>query len=322
MTLPQLRLPGTDLTVSALCLGGNRLGGELDQAQSFELLDTFVEAGGTFIDTAEVYANWLPDAPPSCSEKMLGRWFVARGRPSHIVIATKGGHPALNNPGVRRLDKAALRRDIDNSLKNLRRGSLDLFYLHRDDPARPVADILASLEDFRRGGLVRHYAASNWSAARLREAEALAAQSGAPGFAAHQGEWSLARRNRVSAAADLNTMSADIFDWHRRTGKAAIPYSPQANGYFDKIAEGRLDEVAARAYDNDANRAMSASLEPLAAEMDATPTQVMLKALTLAPFATIPIIGCRTPGQVRASAASLALPLTPERAAALLNVNL
>ena len=60
MTLPQLRQPGTDLTVSALCLGGNRLGGELDQAQSFELLDTFVEAGGTFIDTAHLYADWLP----------------------------------------------------------------------------------------------------------------------------------------------------------------------------------------------------------------------------------------------------------------------
>ena len=319
MTLPQLRLPRTDLTVSALCLGGNRLGGELDQVQSFELLDTFVEAGGTFIDTAHLYADWLPHVERSCSEKTIGRWLRARG-PAGIVVATKGGQPE-GDPPVKRLDRASLRRDVTASLSHLGLSALDLFYVHRDDPARPAAEILATLEELRRDGLVRHYAASNWSLARLREADTAARAGGYAGFAAHQAEWSLAVRNPGTAAADLVTMDARHVQWHARTGMTAIPYSSQAKGYFDKTAQGRTDEYSAR-YDNAPSRAMAARLGALAAEMNASPTQVMLKALTLAPFATIPVIGCRTPEQVRSSAASLAVPLSAARAASLLNLNL
>src|SRR5918998_175301 len=97
-----IALPGTDLSVSRLCLGGNRLGAQLDHEASFALLDAFTECGGTFIDTAHVYANWLPDVERSCSEKTIGRWLAARGA-TRLVVATKIGHPQLDNPTLRRL---------------------------------------------------------------------------------------------------------------------------------------------------------------------------------------------------------------------------
>jgi aryl-alcohol dehydrogenase-like predicted oxidoreductase len=309
MTLAQrIRIPDTDLNVSRLCLGGNRLGGALDQDASFALLDAFVEAGGNFIDTAHVYADWLPGVERSCSEKTIGRWRRSRGEP-HVVIATKGGHPLLADPSVRRLDARSLREDAEASRDHLGVPRSDLYYLHRDDPERPVADILAALEELRQKGVVRHYAASNWSAVRLAEAAKTAAAHGWSGFVANQPEWSLATRNPGSAPADLLALDAAMAAFHARTGTALVPYSAQAQGYFDK-APGQLTAATARTYDNPRNRALGEVLSEAAARLGGSPTGVMLAAMLRAPFPVIPVVGCRTPGQVRASFASLALPLS------------
>ncbi len=303
----RVTLPGTGLSVSRLCLGGNRLGGALDQAQSFALLDSFVEAGGNFIDTAHVYADWIPGNETSSSEKTLGRWLRSR-KPADIVVATKGGHPAFMNPSQPRLDAGSLRHDAAQALANLGVASLDLFYLHRDDPSRPAEEVLASLEGLVADGLVRHYGASNWSAARLEEADAAALRNGWQGFAANQAEWSLAQRNPATIPHDLHVMDDGMAAYHRRTGVAMIPYSAQAKGYFDKAA-GDLDAETGRLYDNAANRALSGTLARLALELGATPTQIMLAILVRAPFTTVPVVGCRTPEQVRSSMDSLMIEL-------------
>lgn len=316
MTDARLTLPGTELSVSRLCLGGNRLGGDLDEAGSFALLDAFVAAGGNFVDTAHVYADWMPGNETSSSEKMLGRWLASR-RPADIVVATKGGHPRLADPAHKRLDRASLRLDVEEALTHLRLDRLDLFYLHRDDPSRPVAEILAALEDMRDEGLIRHYGASNWSTGRLEQALAAAARESRQGFIANQAEWSLARRNPETIPADLQIMDGGMLALHRRTGLAAIPYSAQAKGYFDKAA-ALLDAATARLYDNAANRRLADELAGLAAQHGATPTQIMLRALTQATFATVPVVGCRTPEQVRSSFASLAIDLSPDSAGRLL----
>lgn len=312
----RIALPGTELVVSRLCLGGNRFGGGLDQAESFALLDALVAAGGNFIDTAHVYADWIAGNETSSSEKTLGRWLASR-RPAGIVVATKGGHPPLATPTVSRLDPESLRRDVEDGLANLGLDRLDLFYLHRDDPGRPVAEILGALEALRDEGLLRHYGASNWSLARLEEADAAARRQGWQGFVANQSEWSLARRNPETIPGDLHVMDAAMVAFHRRTGMAAIPYSAQAKGYFDKVAAG-LDEATARLYDNAGNRALAGDLAVLAAGHGATPTQIMLAALVRAPFPTVPVVGCRTPQQVASSLASLSIPLTEAQASGLL----
>ena len=144
-------IPGTKLSVSRLCLGGNRLGSALNQTESFALLDAFVAEGGNFIDTAHIYADWLPDAERSCSEKTIGRWLKSRGH-GDIIVATKGGHPPLEAPGVARLDASSLRMDALASRANLGLDQLEIFYLHRDDPKRPVEGFCGC---WRRGGGAR-----------------------------------------------------------------------------------------------------------------------------------------------------------------------
>lgn len=315
---PRLTLPGTDLSVSPLCLGGNRFGGELDEAGSFALLDAFAERGGNFVDTAHVYADWIPGNAPSSSERTIGRWLADR-RPRDVVVATKGGHPPLDDPSTKRLDAGSLRADVESSLTCLGIPALDLFYLHRDDPRRPAADILRALERLRAEGLVRHYAASNWSSGRLREAQVAAAAEGWPGFVANQAEWSLATRNPGTAAPDLVAMDGDMVALHQSAGWAAVPYSAQAKGYFDKPA-GALDPATARAYDNPRNRDTAALLRSIAGRHGATATQVMLAAFRRSTFPVVPVIGPRTPEQLDASWAALSLDLGAEDEARLSNL--
>lgn len=138
-------LPRTDLAVTPLVLGGNMLGSRLDGDASFALLDAYVEAGGTMVDTATVYSDWLPAIEAGCSERTIGRWL--RTRPStRFVVATKGGHPTLSRPQQPRLHEPDLRCDIERSLDRLGLSALPLWFTHRDDPALPVAEILCAVE--------------------------------------------------------------------------------------------------------------------------------------------------------------------------------
>ncbi|MEZ5776924.1 MAG: aldo/keto reductase [Paracoccaceae bacterium] len=314
-----LTLPGTDLSVSRLCLGGNRLGAQLDRDASFALLDAFVAAGGNFVDTAHVYADWLPDVERSCSEKTIGRWLASRELSDAVVIATKIGHPQIDRSDGARLDRASLRRDVAECLDNLQLGRLDLVYLHRDDRALDAEDVLGALEELRADGQILHYGASNWTAARLRAATAAAQRHGWQGFVANQAEWSLAKRNPGSAADDLHAMDMDMVDWHRASRAAAIPYSAQARGYFDKLFTGGMDATTAQNYDSHPNRQRGVHLAALAARHGVTPTQAMLALFRLMPFLVVPVVGCHTPGQIAASFLGANLKLTAEEAGPLLS---
>ncbi len=297
----RVSIPRTALSVSPLCLGGNRLGGQLDQGQSFALLDAFVEAGGNFIDTAHVYADWLPGVERSCSEKTIGRWLAARGIHDGIIVATKIGHPSLEEPGRSRLDRMSLRQDVVEAIECLRLDRLDLVYLHRDDPKLPAEEVLGALEELRGEGRIGHYAASNWTGERLEAASAAAQHRGWEGFRANQAEWCLASRNAGTAAPDLYATDSAMIAWHLRTGTAAIPYSAQARGYFDKLAGRALDEVTARNYDNPLNRKRGARLTEFAGRYGLTPTEAMLGLFRLLPFPVIPVVGCRDAAQIASS---------------------
>jgi aryl-alcohol dehydrogenase-like predicted oxidoreductase len=304
----RVTLPGTALSVSRICLGGNRLGGELDEAGSFALLDAYVGMGGNFIDSAHIYADWIPGNVTSSSEKMLGRWMRARS-PEGLVIATKGGHPGLAADAAPRLDAGSLRKDATEALDNMGLSTIDLFNVHRDDPSRPAAEIVGALEEMRREGVIRHYACSNWSTARMEEAKAAAMASGAEGFVANQPEWSLAARNPESLAADAQVMDAGMLAFHKRTGLAVIPYSAQAKGYFDK-AGGALPPALAAAYDNPANRSLADRLRAVAARHGVRPTEVMLAILLRSPVVVVPIVGPRDIAQLKSSVACLDIALT------------
>ncbi|WP_370185454.1 aldo/keto reductase [Rhodococcus wratislaviensis] len=303
-------LAGTDLTVSRLCLGGNRFGSALDADESFALLDAYAELGGNFLDTALAYADWVPGVERSCSEKTVGRWLSARGR-RDMVIATKGGHPDLHHPAGPRLDAASLRADAYASVQNLGGAPIDLYYLHRDDPARPIDDILDTMESLVAEGAIRYYAASNFSAARLTAAADCAHRTGARGFVANQLEWSLAAPKPERVAPDLTYMDADLLTFHRTTGLPAVPYSAQAKGYFDKMRNTAALPESVERYDTPDNTRTADRLHRLADQYAVEATALALRALIDCDIPTVPVIGCRTVEQLHGSWTALTIELDP-----------
>jgi aryl-alcohol dehydrogenase-like predicted oxidoreductase len=290
-------LPGTDLDVSAICLGTAELGTVVDEPRAFRLLDVFLNHGGTFLDTASVYADWIP-GERSMSEKTLGRWMKLRRNRQRVVVATKGAHPDLSSMDVSRLSPAEIVADLEASLRHLQVDVIDLYYLHRDDPVRPVGEILETLRDQVVAGKLRYFACSNWSAPRIQAAMDYAAAYGFQGFVADQMLWNLAVIDE-GAIADKTTvmMNKPLRQLHVTSGMAAIPYSSQAGGLFQKMAAGRLDAMnpgVNRMYPLAENRQRFNRIQHLAAETGLSVTQLALGYLLSQPFVTVPVVGCKT----------------------------
>src|SRR3954463_13888083 len=157
------RLPGTDLDISELCLGGNVFGWTADEPTSFALLDRYVDATPStarpFVDTAESYGD-------GTSERILGAWMASRGNRDGIVVATKASRTGKEHP----LAAGEIRSAAERSLRNLQVDTIDLYYAHWDDPTTPLEETLGAFDELVQAGKVRYLAASNYSAARLTEA--------------------------------------------------------------------------------------------------------------------------------------------------------
>jgi aryl-alcohol dehydrogenase-like predicted oxidoreductase len=308
--LPVVHLPGTDLDVSALCFGAGPLGIDVRGADADRLLGAFVDAGGSFFDTAHCYEFWKPDGPGQ-SERELGAALRRLGVRDRCVVATKGGHPAVE-PGYPRpadfLAPEVLARDITDSLGRLGDERIDLYYLHRDDGRTPVAEIIGALNEEVRRGRVRHIGASNWSVARLREANDYAKANGLQGFVASQVQWSLAEPTWRSEPTDptVRRVGPDEEAFHRETGVPLVTYSATAGGWFGGSG--------ARLYDTPENHARKARAERLAAELGVTPAQIAVAWLRSQPGLTvIPLFGTRSPDHLAEIVAAASVALTPEQ---------
>ncbi|BCM93216.1 protein tas [Abditibacteriota bacterium] len=311
-----LSLPQTDLNVSALCLGTADFGAGTSEADSFAMLDAFVEQGGNFLDTAAIYADWTP-AGKGSSERLLGKWRASRS-PRNIVIASKGAHPELHSMGIGRMTPEEVEGDLNASLSNLGVEAIDLYYLHRDDASIPVYEVLAMLEGFRSAGKLRYYACSNWRPHRIREAQEAAQKMNVAGFVANQPLWSLAKPDLTGGDQTWAIMDDDSLALHREMGLPAIPYSSQANGYFQKIAEARpLHSSIEATYDSELvrpiNRARFSRLEILSAQTGLSLTQLVLGWLRGHEFPVVPIIGPRSMAQLQDSLRAADVKLTAEQ---------
>jgi aryl-alcohol dehydrogenase-like predicted oxidoreductase len=291
----------TDLEPSVICMGTSHIGATINKEDSNAILDTYCDRGGNFLDTAEVYANWLPIEPHS-SERFLGKWLKERGNRGQMIVATKGGHPRLDTPLVSRLSATEIAEDIEGSLQRLDTDYIDIYYLHRDDRNIPVEIIIEILESHVRRGHIRYYACSNWTLERLEQASAYAEQRSYSGFVAVSNLWSLAEVNPGSIK-DVTQVITDqaLIDWHRSTGIALVPYSSQANGFFSgKYRKGQeitpelRDKNAYRLYYNDTNLTRLNRIEPIAEHNKATTTQIALAYLLAQDFPVLPVIGCKT----------------------------
>lgn len=291
-------IPNTDLSVSAVCLGTGSFGSSVARDDAFTLLDTFVAAGGSFLDTARIYAVWLPDGA-NASERTVGEWLRHSGLRGQITLATKGAHPDLKTMHISRLSPEDLRHDIEASLHYLQTNCIDLYWLHRDDRSVPADEIIDALNVHVQTGQIRYLGCSNWRVERIRAANAYAQAHGLAGFIANQPLWSLAAPNREAISdKTLVLMDAEDLTFHRETGMAVIPFTAQAKGYFTKLANGTLKDSDRRQYDSDLNRERARRAHELAARYGVSITAIALSYLMSQPFPTIPIIGPKTLAQL------------------------
>lgn len=304
-------IPKTDLRVSNVCMGTVFFGSTVDKKESFRVLDRFVEKGGNFFDTARVYANWLPGVEPSASEKMVGQWLKERGNAHKVVVATKGAHPAV---GSRKptMERTELIGQIEDSCRFLNMDALPLYYLHRDDDTLPVEYIMDTLFSQQDRGLLKHLGCSNWRADRIEAANAYAASCGRAGFVAVSDRWSLAKCIPGAGDDTLVDMNDQLYELHRSTGIAAIPFSSTAGGYLSKLAEGKpIRDSQKECYGLPENDALAVRAKKLAEDKGVTVAQLAIAWFYSQPFTAIPVTAFSNDAQMDETVAASDLTLTP-----------
>ena len=285
----RISLPGTDLSVHPLCLGGNVFGWSADAKESFEVLDDYAGAGGNFIDTADSYMWRMPGNSGGQSERILGDWMARRGNRDNIVLATKvGSWP--QRPG---LTAANIKAAADDSLRRLRTEHIDLYYAHRDDPDTPLEETMGAFDALVRAGKVRHVAASNYQAPRLAEALAVSERAGLTRFVALQPHYNLMERDYEHDLAPLLV----------EHNMSCLPYYGLAKGFLTGKyrADTEVDSVraeGAREYLTDRGRRVLVELTDVAERHSVSAAAVALAWLSAQPTVSTPIASARNRAQL------------------------
>ncbi len=305
--VPRRRLGQTDLQVHPLNLGGNVFGWTADRARSFAVLDAYREAGGNFVDTADVYSSWVQGHRGGESEEVLGAWLRARGCRGEVVVATKVG---LGGPdtGGKGLTARQIRAACEGSLRRLGVERIDLYYAHRDDPRTPLEESLGAFDGLVREGKVRHLGASNYLAGRLEEALQVSARAGLAAFAVVQPEHNLVQRK---------VLEGPLAELCLARGLGVCTYFALAAGFLTgKYGEGKPQGARAarveRYVDAPAAQAVLAAARTVAARRGATVAQVALAWQLHRPEVTTPIASATSPEQVRELVGAVGLRLAPE----------
>jgi aryl-alcohol dehydrogenase-like predicted oxidoreductase len=277
-------IPGTDLDVFPLCLGGNVLGWTADEQASRAVLDHYIEQGGNFIDTADMYAGGR-------SESIIGDWLDERRNRDFIVLATKVGMA----PGLQGLGGKTVRAAAEASLARLQTDRIDLYYAHRDDPDTPLEETLEAFDGLVEDGLVRYVAASNYTAPRLAEALAVSEREGWAGFVGLQPHYNLVERGEYEGP--LQELCAS-------RGLGSFPYFALGRGFLTgkyrpdgPVVESPL-ATGALAYLDERGIAVLDVLDDIAAAHRTTVAAVGLAWLAAQPTVVAPIASARTPEQL------------------------
>ena len=305
------RLGHTGLKVSALCLGTMQFGWTADEAMGFKVMDAFVEAGGNFIDTADVYSRWVEGNPGGVSEEIIGRWMKARGNRGEIVLATKVRGRMWNGPNGEGLSRAHIMRACDDSLRRLQTDYIDLYQTHAFDAETPIEETMEALTDLVRAGKVRYLGCSNYPAWRLALALGASARLHLARYDSLQPHYNMAHRDEFER--ELQELCVD-------QGIGVIPYSPLAGGFLtgkyqrgQDVPDSQRAEGIQKRYFNERGWATIDALQAVAGEHNAEPAQVALAWLLAQPAVTSPIVGANAPEQLQTSLGALTLDLSEEQ---------
>jgi aryl-alcohol dehydrogenase-like predicted oxidoreductase len=298
----------TGLRVSELCLGTMSFGGTTDEETAHRMLDRFTEAGGSFVDTADVYGA-------GASEEIVGRW-LRRRRRDDLVVATKAYGtmgPAPNDAGAGRKHLISA---VEASLRRLGTDYIDLYQIHVFDDATPLEETLSTLDGLVRAGKVRFVGASNYAGWQLQKSVDLSRLRGWEPFACLQPLYNLLDREA----------EWDLLPVCREEGLGVIPWSPLRGGWLS--GRYRREQAAAppgsRAdvdpdaggwpeawgtYANERTWAVLDAVRDVAERTGRSAAQVALRWLMQQPGVTAPILGPRTPDQLEDGLAAAGTPL-------------
>ncbi|MEV0287974.1 MULTISPECIES: aldo/keto reductase [unclassified Kribbella] len=313
--------------VSQLALGAMLMGTSTDEPTSVRMLERYLEAGGTFIDTADCYAWWPgPDFTGGESEALLGRWLAKTGKRDDIFLATKGSAWVRDPEAIRTGDGSwetmaaqfagaggdTLRHAIDDSLRRLGTDHVDLYYVHVDDRSTPLEETLEALAEIVAAGKARYIGWSNVRTWRLERIRALAEQNGWPAPVAVQQEHSYLR---PKAGADTLTIVDDEQADYLRATKdlTLVAFSPILKGIYDDPAKRDGHQIMKNYAGPDAD-ARLAVLTEIAAELDVTPNQLVISwLLHQTDPELITLAGPRTFEQLEVALAAADIKLTEDQ---------
>ena len=301
------RLGRTGLKVSPLCLGSMNFGWTADEETSFAVMDAFAEAGGNFIDTADVYNRWVDGHNGGESEGVIGRWMRARGNRSQMIIATKVRGQMGPGPNDQGLNRRHIFDACDASLRRLQSDTIDLYQTHYFDADTPIDETLEALDRLVQQGKVRYVGCSNYPAWRLMEALWTSDKCGLARYNSIQPHYNLVNR------AEFERELAEVC---LANGIGIIPYSPLAGGFLtgkysrDRDTDSVRAESVRQRYFNDAGWKVLDAVRAVAVELDTTPLAVSLAWLLAQPGMTAPIVGANTVEQLQGSVAALDVDLT------------
>jgi aryl-alcohol dehydrogenase-like predicted oxidoreductase len=305
--MDQRVLGRTGMFVSELCLGTMTFAREADEATSATLLDRYLEAGGNFVDTADVYAGGR-------SEEVLGR--LLRGRRDEVVLATKGHFPTGSGPGGRGSTRVHLTRAIDASLRRLQTDWVDLYQLHSWDAYTPLEETLATLDDLVHQGKTRYVGISNFMGWQVTKATGLQRHHGWAPFVTIQPQYSLVTRD----------IEREVLPAALDAGLGVLPWGPLGGGFLSgkyhrdapPPPDGRiagaadhLEEAWARRA-TQRNWAVVDAVQRVAEETGHSMAQVAINWLLIRAGVTAPILGARTLEQLQDNLGAAGWRLQPD----------
>jgi aryl-alcohol dehydrogenase-like predicted oxidoreductase len=302
--------------VSALCLGTMTFGDESDEKSAHAQLDLFAAAGGTFVDTADVYSAGE-------SERIIGRWFASRPATvtEPIVLATKGRFPMATDPNGAGLSTRHLTRALDASLTRLGLDTIDLYQVHSWDPVTPLEETLRTLDGFVRAGKIGYYGLSNFTGWQLTKAVLLARELGLTGPVSLQPQYSLLVRE----------IEYEIVPAAQDAGLGLLPWSPLGGGWLTGKYRRDQRPTGSTRLGEDPGRGMEAwdrrgtqrtwdivdAVQRIAETRGTSMAEVALAWVNDRPTVTATILGARTTEQLETNLKAAGLHLTAEETAAL-----
>jgi aryl-alcohol dehydrogenase-like predicted oxidoreductase len=300
--------------VSEICLGSMQFLWTTDEPNSYAVLDAFVDAGGNFIDTANVYSRWVEGLHGGEAETVIGNWMSRRGNRAEVMLATKVRSRMWPGPNGEGLSRAHILRAVEGSLQRLQTDYIDLYQTHWPDNDTPIDETLRALDDLIHQGKVRYVGCSNYNGYQLMEATLVARHAGLPEFVSVQPHWSLVEREKFEKHA-LPVV--------KQFGLGIIPYSPLGRGFLtgkyrrnEPLPESKRQGSVQKLL-TDQNFKLLDKVMEIAQARGRTPAQISLAWLLTRPQVSAVIIGANTVGQLEDSLGAAGLRLQPDEMLAL-----